>query len=462
MKLNKKYLWNILLILGITSIALYFSLKDNYTQIIDAIGKMNPMLLVLVLCWGMLYIAVWGVGFQVLGQSYKKKYSLHSGILVAFIGNFFAGITPSSTGGQIGQVFVLKKQGIKPSDGASLLWADFILYQTAMMIYATVLFILKFKYYASQSAWFWIVFLGYLVNLVVIIGLYTIAIFPQFYIKACQWAVRFLTRFNMFKDPEKIMNTWTEQMTNFTSQSRELAHNKDAIIKVLIINFIRLTLYYALPYVIAKGLGIAIGPSKLADVLALSAFVTMANCFIPLPGAAGGTEVIFTLLFGSIFGKLTGADMLLWRISSYYIPMVVGAGCFMVFQNHENRKEIKRKAREADELAAENDQLKKALEQAESHTRTLEQEVQKEEAALKADHSEKENGMDSSKKQESDPVKENRPPEQADQPAQPTQKDQEKTKMEESSSTKDQTPAAEPSAQKDAESEKSGASKQEE
>lgn len=337
MKFNKKYFWNILLIVVVTVIAMYFALRDNFSLIMQSISSMNPIMLVLVLIWGMLYTGVWGVSYQIMGKRYIPDYSLLKGIAVAFVGTFFAGITPSSTGGQFGQIYILKKQGIKVSDGASLLWADFIIYQTTMMIYVTILFILRFSHYANLSAWFWIIFVGYLVNLVVVIGLYTIALFPGMYIKLSVWAARLLSKLKFIKNPDQIVANWTSQMTNFTVEIKKLSQAKDMIVQCMLVNFIRLTLYYSLPFVIARSLGIDLKIGQLIDVLALSSFVSMANSFIPLPGASGGTEVVFTLLFSRMLGALTGAVLLLWRVSSYYVPVIAGAVIFMFLKNHYDR-----------------------------------------------------------------------------------------------------------------------------
>ncbi|MDE5758610.1 MAG: flippase-like domain-containing protein, partial [Allobaculum sp.] len=135
---NKKYFWNIVIIVAVTAIAMYFALKDNFKDIVDTIAKMNIFSLLFILAWGMIINVVIGVGYKLLGSVYKKGYSLKEGVIVAFVGTFFAGITPSSTGGQFGQAYVLKRQGISYSDGASLLWADFVIYQTTLMIYVTI------------------------------------------------------------------------------------------------------------------------------------------------------------------------------------------------------------------------------------------------------------------------------------------------------------------------------------
>lgn len=345
MKLNKKYLWNILLIVSLTIIAMYFSLKDHFAAIIKALGSMNKFVLVIVLCWGLLFTAVWGISYLFLGQKYKKDYTLLQGIIVAFVGTFFSGITPSATGGQFGQIYVLKKQGISYADGASLLWADFIIYQTTMMIYVTVLFALRFTHYANLSGWFWIVFAGYIVNLIVIIALYTIAIFPRFYVRLAEWVFKYLQKLKFFKKRQDLLPKLIDQINKFTVEIHNLSQDKSIIMKCMLVNFVRLTLHYTLPFVVARGLGIPLKLSLLVDVMALSSFVTMANSFIPLPGASGGTEFVFTLLFRRMFGVLTGAVLLLWRISSYYFPVIAGAVVFILFKNrYDQLKEEEQQA----------------------------------------------------------------------------------------------------------------------
>ncbi len=329
MKQNK-YVLNILLIAVLTIGALYFALKGNYQIVFQSILNMNIFSLVVVLLWGVLFTIVWGLVYYVFGKKYVPDYKIHQGIVVAFVGSFFAGITPSSTGGQFGQAYIMKKQGIKVSDSVSLLWADFIIYQTTMMIYVTLLFLVKFRYYASQSSWFNIILLGYVINLIVIVALYTVALFPNVYVRLSNWLAKFLSRFKFIKNPDKMIQSWTLQMTQFTTEVRTLSQDKKRIILCVGINFIRLSLLYSLPFVIGYALHISLEMSQLLDVMALSSFVLIANSFIPIPGASGGTEVIFSLLFRSLMGNLTGAVMVLWRFSSYHIVLVVGAILFAV------------------------------------------------------------------------------------------------------------------------------------
>lgn len=335
---KKKYILNILLIIAVTIIAMYFSLRDNFGAIMTAIRGMKFGAVLIVLSWGLLINVVIGIGYFLLARHFKKDYKLLGGIIVAFVGTFFAGVTPSSSGGQFGQIYVLKKQGIDYNDGLSLLWADFIIYQTTMMIYVTVLFFLRFTHYVDLNTWVWLVAAGYLVNVVVIVALYTMALFPNLYVWLSNKLVKILGKLHIVRDPERQATVWSENVRGFTREIKRLSHNRDLILKVGLVNVVRLTLYFSLPFVVSKALGIPLHINQLIDVIALSSFVTMANAFIPLPGASGGTEVFFAMLFTAMLGKLTGAVLLLWRFSSYYLPVIAGALVFLIFKNRMDGK----------------------------------------------------------------------------------------------------------------------------
>ncbi|MEY8468124.1 lysylphosphatidylglycerol synthase transmembrane domain-containing protein [Faecalibaculum rodentium] len=338
MKKNN-YIWNFLLIAALTAGALWFALKDNYQEVMNAIGKISPLGLVVILSWGILFTCVWGLAYKVLAQKYSKHYTWWDGIVVAFTGTFFSGITPSSTGGQFGQAYILKKQGIDYSDGASLLWADFIIYQTTMMVYVTLLFLLKFSYYAQQSGWFTIILAGYVVNVLVILFLYTMALFPTVYISLAHRLAGVLSHFRFIKNPQHMIESWTVQMTSFTREIKKLSRDKGIILQCTGINFIRLTMLYMLPFVIAKFMHIDLHWNQLLDVIALSSFVYMANSFIPIPGASGGTEVLFNIVFSTLLGTLASAVMILWRVSTYHIILVLGGILFMIAKARYEKKE---------------------------------------------------------------------------------------------------------------------------
>ncbi|MEG0823893.1 MAG: lysylphosphatidylglycerol synthase transmembrane domain-containing protein, partial [Erysipelotrichaceae bacterium] len=176
---KSKYLLNILLIIALTAFAMWFALKDNFNEVMNLLSNIKIYQIIVIIIWGIFYYVVIGWIILILSRRYKKDYRLKDGIIVAFIGGFFSGITPSATGGQFAQAYIFKKQGIKISDGASILWIDFIIYQSVMMLYVSILMLLRFTYYYNMSSPFFIlVLLGFIVNGIIIAALWTMAKFP--------------------------------------------------------------------------------------------------------------------------------------------------------------------------------------------------------------------------------------------------------------------------------------------
>lgn len=337
----KSYIMNFVLIIALTIAALWFALKDNYHEVLSLISNMKWYWLVIILLWGMLYSVVVGAILSIFARRVKKDYSLIAGIQNGLVGSFFSGITPSATGGQFAQAYIFKKQGIGYSDGASILWADFIVYQTTMMIYVTILFFLRYTHYVSMiGPWFYAILLGYVVNVCVIGVLWTMALFPKLYIKLSRLAVQLLARLHIVKNKEKTLHNWTIRMEAFTSEIKKMHHEKEMIIKTVILNVLRMSIQFVLPFFIAQALGMHLGMDKFVDCLALASFVLMANAFIPIPGASGGTELVFTALFTYVLptAAIASSTMILWRFSTFHVVMLVGAFIFIYLKHKYNNE----------------------------------------------------------------------------------------------------------------------------
>ena len=73
-------------------------------------------------------------------------------------------------------------------------------------------------------------------------------------------------------------------------------------------------------------------------MIAAQVFLTMFMSFIPLPGAAGGAEGGFCMIFGLFFKANTIIPALfLWRVITYYSCIGVGA-LFSLIPNSKLKK----------------------------------------------------------------------------------------------------------------------------
>lgn len=328
---KKSYIINFLLIIGLTGFALWFALKDNFHEVMKLLGNIKWYAFIFIILYGLAYNFIIGFIYKILGKQYKKGYKYKEGLQVAFVGAFFSGVTPSATGGQFAQAYVMKHQGIKLSNGASILWIDFIIYQSVMVAYSTVLMILRFSYYYNEhSSFFLLVLIGYVVNSMVIVLLYTMAKFPKAYQKLSYWIVNILAKVKIVKEPAVTITNWNVQLESFTSEIQNIKKHKKMLVKCVLLNVLRLTTLYSLPLFIAFTMHIDINMGMLLDVITMSAFVGIANAFFPVPGASGGTEAAFMLIFSTLFTRVqANSIMILWRFSTYHIVILLGGLLFV-------------------------------------------------------------------------------------------------------------------------------------
>lgn len=329
----KSYVFNFLLIVVFTGIVLVLTLKDTYQDVLNILVHAHPFLLFLVFCLAFTGQCLLGWILKSLTCLSKPDYRFHQGLVNALVASFFHGVTPSASGGQFAQVFVFRKQGVSISDSASILWMDFILYQSTMVAVSLVLFLLRFRHFCLNSGTLGIlVVLGLIVNCCVIGGLYAVAHIKQVYWWLTTTGLKIGVRFRIIKDEQKAFQNLSLQITRFETEMTRLKSHRGLIIKVVLMNVFRQLLYYSIPYFCALALGIQVQIQDFLNILALTSFVSMVNCFIPIPGSSGGTEATFIYMFSTLFDKIEATGMMiLWRFSTYYFIMILG-GLTFVFQ----------------------------------------------------------------------------------------------------------------------------------
>lgn len=336
----KKYIMNLVWIVLFAFIAVYFSLKGEFSTVLETVRQANFVWISIAVLAMIVYNVLEGYILTTFGRLYNKAYSFKQGVVNAFTATFFNGITPFQSGGQFAQVYVFNKQGIQPSYSASILLMNFIVYQSVMVIYTLFIVIFKFPYYSTHfSNFFSLALVGFLINFVVIVGLFVAAksrFVQNFFVEV---VLKIGAKVRIVKDYEATVNKVERQLEDFRSELVILQKNKNILISVTIINFVRLTILYSIPYFCAKALALDVSTITLDEFIGVTSFIYMITAFIPIPGASGGSEGTFVIMFGYLLGGVGAkSSMIIWRFVTYYLVMIVGALVFAL--NKEiNRKE---------------------------------------------------------------------------------------------------------------------------
>ena len=263
---------------------------------------------------------------------------------------FFNGITPFSTGGQPFQVYSFRRKGIRISDSTSILLYNFLCYQLALNIVLIVSISVYFnQIMAELPNQMWLIIVGFLINFITLLVILILGRSKKA-AKLMLRFMRFLCKFKIFKRIlGKKINKIGHSIENMQNVFKEVSkHRKTTIISVFL-KVLAFCLYYAIPFIIYQSLGVKIGAADLFFMIAMSAFACAIAVWVPTPGATGGIEVAFNVLFSQIAiiratgnaDTLAASAMLLWRFITYYLIMIYGFVSYFLFEsrlkNHESR-----------------------------------------------------------------------------------------------------------------------------
>lgn len=331
-KSNKKYFFNILLILTLGAIVIYLTMKDELNASLEALMSASPIWILFSFILMGVYFILDGLNLYTFGRLYKKDYSYKQGFTNAVSGTFFNGITPFSSGGQFAQVYIFNRQGIHPTNSASILLMAFIVYQSILVLFTAVIMVFKYNSYSSiYTEFFSLAIIGFLINFFVIAGLFLGAKSKRLQNFVCNNIIRFLSKIHIVKNYTDTSLKISRSLENFRKELNILQRNKNVLIKSSIINFFKLIIMYSIPFFAAKALHIDVSIKQLPDFIGICSFVYMITSFVPIPGASGGSEGVYFMLFSPILGAVgTPTTMLIWRFITYYLGLIIGGLVFAV------------------------------------------------------------------------------------------------------------------------------------
>ena len=326
---NKKYFFNIALILIIGGVSIYLSIGKQFDQVIHAFEEARISWIAVMGVVMFSYYLFDALSLWYFGLAYKKDYSFKQSFINAISGTFFNGITPFASGGQFAQVYIFNKQGIPPTNSASILLMCFICYQSVLVLYTGIVLLFKYQYFIEdQPAVFSLAILGFLINFVVILGLFGGPKSKKLQNFLTHNVLRFLCKIHIVKDYESTCVKIEQYLADFREQLNFLQRNKPVLVKSCLCNFMKLTIIYSMPFFAAKALNLNVSWNQFFDFLGLCSFIYLINAFLPIPGASGGSEGVYVLLFSFLGTVGTSSSLFLWRFMSYYMGLIIGGLVF--------------------------------------------------------------------------------------------------------------------------------------
>lgn len=334
-KMNKKIKigFNIFVILIVLGIILYFSLKDDFDEIINYILKMDYKWFAVGFICLILYRVLAGLSSYLVTILNGEKISLLRCIQINFIILFFHGVTPFAGGGQPMEIYYLHNEKISITKSTNIVLQNFIVYQIALILLGTisVLYNYQNKLFTDDSLIKKLVVLGFIINVLVLVITCLFSFCKRINEFICNTGLKFLGKIKIIKNVEETRKKLTEYLNNFHKNAKILKKNKLQVIKIIIINLSALIIQYSIPFAVMNALGIR--DLNYIATIVTTTYTMIIGSFIPIPGGTGGLEYGYIYFFSYLIsGSVLTASMLIWRLISYYLGMIIGAFCLMVYR----------------------------------------------------------------------------------------------------------------------------------
>lgn len=324
---QKKNIVNVLVLIGITLLVLYFALKDDFENIMIQLKTINIGWLLLAFLIVIIYWLLRSKAINIFTRKFMPKTKYRSSLQLMIRTQFFNAVTPFATGGQPYQVYHLVKDGVRMTTATSIIIQNFIVYQIAIVVLGGIAVISNhiFSLFAKNALLGRLVTLGFAINTSIIIVLFIVAFSEKLNRKLIHLGITVLTKLHLVKDKNKKLSEWDEYIIKFHESAVILLENKKEFIFSIFLNFLALCFLYSIPLVLLYATG-DYQSFNVLEAIVTSAYVMLIGSFVPIPGGSGGLEYGFIAFYGNFIGgaKLT-AIMLLWRFVTYYFGMIVGA-----------------------------------------------------------------------------------------------------------------------------------------
>ena len=269
------------------------------------------------------YTAVEAVQVKIALRTMGSRAAYGHCLQFSAAGFFFSSITPSSTGGQPAEVYYMARRGIPAAHGALCMLLFTIFYQVAEVIYGLVAWILRPDIPASLGTGLGVL-LGYglTVKILLTAGMMALLVWTRPAEVLCRWFLRLCARLHLIKNLAKSEANLDDHMTEY-AQGAALIRSKPILpLKMLGLAVVQLGLRFLVPWAVYLALGLS--GHGVVEMVSVQALLSLAVGSLPIPGAAGASEMAFSTACAGIFGSdMVTAAMLLSRGLSFYLPVIV-------------------------------------------------------------------------------------------------------------------------------------------
>lgn len=298
--------------------AIIYTFRDSAGPILEQLER-TPAWVVIAICTAaILYDVVESIITFILARQYNPDFKFHKALTNTFYCCFYRVATLGSGAG-VAAIYYLNENGVAVSQGFGMYMIEYALHKISIAIFSGIFFLLNWSYMHEHFAdYTWMMLAGYVITVVITAVLFLFCSAKWFH----DFLLRLLRFFNRKGKMDDMIAELGEQCAMMEDASKHLLHKKKLVCGTILLNLVKLSCWYGIPYLIF----ISHTQVTLPETMAITAMSVMLAAVLPAPAGIGSTEFVFTALFASIVGTgLAGSASLLYRFGTFVFPFAIGA-----------------------------------------------------------------------------------------------------------------------------------------
>ena len=314
--------------------------KHDINTILDSLTNVKFIYIVLCFILVFLYFVSQGIYIKLIFKALGTKYSLVKGTFYSMVEFLFSGITPSSSGGQPMVVYYMKKDGIPIKQSTIVMLINTIFFKAFLVLGAIIILIFKPSYIFETNSLIRIFFfLGVGLDLFLTI-FYGLLLYNQKLIRIL-FTLIYKVYYKLTNKDKSYEEKVNQVLSQYSQEASFVRGHKKEVLLASLITFVQRMFMFSVVYVIYRGLGF--NHMSYFDMVLLQIFVSISVEAIFLPGGTGVSEYVSSEMFFAIFGLLSTTGMLLFRILTFYLPLIIISILYIIvsiFRYKKRRKKV--------------------------------------------------------------------------------------------------------------------------
>lgn len=347
-----KIIFNALLFIALTTLAVYYVLRDDPKNTFARLGKARFLPLLGAVGIFFVTLRLDGTNILSLTRRYKPDYRYREAFINVLSGQTL-GVYRKSAAPLI-QTQTFQKQEVPPGKSASILTRNFLRFQFSLFIYSLIFFIVGYPTMVNVPLDLlggrklrWVIFVGLAIQIGWLVGAIAVGYLRPLHRLILNSGVNRLIKLHLTRDGEGLRKRWTRKFVTYRIERKRLTKNKGLRIHLFLDNFIKQWLFGTIPFLVRISLG---GSSvcnwqRYFNSIIGTAYTNIIGSMVNVGGPEIAFQDTFTYFFSSIpsFGSeikgIVSATNIFWRRITFYRPFIIGLITTIVVQGTKKRRE---------------------------------------------------------------------------------------------------------------------------